>query len=267
MLVLPPLINWLLSAYDWRSTFIVLTIIIFIISVLSVVLLRRDPGQLGLKPYGADETGADGQVRESRSFSLKEAALTREFWLFCMVLFGYGFCFFSLQVHIAPYVTDRGISSTVASTIMAVIGGASIVGQAGIGSLGDKLGYKRTFLVGLIFIVLAIVTLIAANSLWTFFLFAIILGLAFGNCGTQESPIAAWLFGLGSHGIILGFFAFSFTIGSAIGPLMFGYLYDSTGSYQTAFWIAGIVAVAAVILMFFVKKSAPKTSLGTKTTN
>jgi MFS family permease len=221
------------------------------------VFLKRDPSTVGDLAYGEDKVKAEDAGLESKSFTFKEAILTKVFWLFCIALLCYGFCFFALQVHIAPYATDKGISSTEAATIMAVIGGATIVSQIGFGSIGDKIGYRRTFLIGLIFIVLAIMTLMLARDLWVFFISAALLGIGFGNCSTQESPMAAWLFGLGSHGVILGFLAFSFTIGAAIGPLVFGYIFDGAGSYQMAFWLAGILAIVALILSLLLRRPSP----------
>ncbi len=265
MLIFPPLVNRLLSAYDWQLTLIVLSIIIFIVSILSAVFFRTDPSKVGQVAYGANNAKSEGFESKSKSFTLKEAMLTKEFWLFCLALLCYGFCFFALQVHIAPYATDRGISAADAATIMAVIGGATIVGQIGLGSSGDKIGYKRAFLIGLFCIVVAILALMLARQVWVFYLAAIFLGLAFGNCSTQESPIAAWLFGLGSHGVILGFFAFAFTIGAAIGPLMFGYVFDNTGSYQLAFWIAGVFSIAAIVLTLILRQTY-KSAAGVKAT-
>jgi MFS family permease len=266
MLILPPIVNWLLSTYDWRLTFIVLAAIIFVVTILATVLLKRDPSRVGQFAYGENNVKADNPNPESKSFTFKKAMLTKEFWLFCIALLCYGFCFFSLQVHIAPYATDKGISSTQAATIMAVIGGATIVSQIGFGIVGDKMGYKRTFLIGLGFIVLAILTIMLARDLWVFFISAAFLGIGFGNCSTQESPIAAWLFGLRSHGVILGFFAFSFTIGAAIGPLIFGYVFDYYGTYQLAFWLAGILSIAAVILTLLVRRTEPKEGFAAETT-
>jgi MFS family permease len=131
------------------------------------------------------------------------------------------------------------------------------------GSIGDKIGYKRAFLVGIVCIIVAIFTLMVARQLWVFYLSAIFLGLAFGNCSTQESPIAAWLFGLASHGIILGIFACSFTIGAAIGPLVLGYMYDVTGNYKYAFWIAAALAIVTVILTAYIKQIAAESTLKT----
>lgn len=263
VLIFPPFVNWLLSAYSWHFTFIVLAIIIFVVSIFSALLLKGDPGKVGQKAYGEDTAGANVVNTGNKSFTLKEAMQTRQFWLFCIALLGYGFCFFSLDVHIAPYAEDAGISSTGAATILSILGGATIVGQIGMGSIGDKIGYKRAFLVGIICIVVAIFILIVSRQLWAFYLSAIFLGLAFGNCSTQESPIAAWLFGLRSHGIILGICACSFTIGAAIGPWVLGYMFDVTGNYQYAFWIVGALAIVTVILTASIKhiatESNPKT--------
>jgi MFS family permease len=266
VLIFPPLVNWLLSAYNWHLTFIVLAIIIFVVSIFSALLLKSDPSKVGQIAYGEGSARAYGVNTGNKSFTLKEAILTRQFWLFCIALFGYGFCFFSLDVHIAPYATDVGISSTGAATILSILGGATIVGQIGMGSIGDKIGYKRAFLVGIICIVAAIFILIIARQLWAFYLSAIFLGLAFGNCSTQESPIAAWLFGLASHGIILGIFACSFTIGAAIGPLLLGYMFDVTGNYQYALWIAAALAIVTVILTTSIKQIVTESTLKTVST-
>jgi MFS family permease len=166
-------------------------------------------------------------------------------------------------VHIAPYATDIGISAAGAATILSILGGATIVGQIGLGSIGDRIGYKRAFLIGLVCVVVAALTLMLARQLWAFYLSAIFLGLAFGNCSTQESPMTAWLYGLTSHGIILGIFACSFTIGAAIGPLTFGYIFDVTGSYRYALWITSVLSIATVILTLFIKNTVTESALKT----
>ena len=264
MIVFPPLVHWLLSAYDWNFTLIVLAIIIFVISVLAAIFLKADPRSMGQVAYGENKVNAPGVDIGRKSYTLKEATRTRQFWLFCAALLGYGFCFFAMDVHIAPYATDVGISPAEAATILSVLGIATIVGQIGLGGIGDKIGYKRAFLVGVICLVVAVFVLMIFRQRWAFYVSAIFLGLAFGNCSTQESPIAAWLFGLASHGIILGVFACSFTIGAAIGPLLFGYIFDVTGNYQYAFWITAAVAIVAVILTASIRQIINEPSLKNK---
>ena len=263
MIILPLLINWLIFAYNWRIACLILGIVILIVVVLTAQFLKRDPSKVGQAAYGESDTVEEGLKLGTKGFSAKEAMLTRQFWLFFATLICYGFCIFSIQVHIAPYATDIGISTTNAAIILSTIGGASIIGQIGLGSAGDKIGYKRTFLIGLVLIVLAIFTLILAKELWAFFLFAILLGVAFGNCSTQESPIVAWLFGLASHGVLLGFLVFSFTIGAAIGPVVFGYIFDVTGNYQLAFLVYAAISIVAIILTILLKPPTSESTLKT----
>lgn len=257
LVILPPVINWIIRQYDWRLSLVIMSIMILIITVLGIILLRNDPGKMGLLPYGAETKANENTKSESGSFSFSDAIRRREFWLLAFTLFCYGFCFMAFQVHVAVYSNDVGISSTGAAMILTMLGIATIAGQIGLGGVGDKAGYKRTFVLGLFCIVLAVITILFARQLWSFFIFAVLLGLAFGNCSTQESPLIAWLFGLGSHGTLLGVFAFSWTCGAAAGPLVFGSIYDSRGSYQYAFWIAGVLAVTAVISALFIKRPAP----------
>jgi len=263
MLIMPLVVNWIISAYDWRISCLVLGAVILIVVVLAAQFLKRDPGQVGQKAYGENNTREEELQLETKALSPKEAMLTRQFWLFFATMICYGFCVFSIQVHIAPYATDIGISATGAATVLATVGGASIIGQIGLGSAGDKIGYRRTFLIGMVFILLAVFMLTLAKELWAFYLLAVFLGLAWGDCSTQESPIVAWLFGLASHGLLLGFFAFSFTIGAAIGPVMFGYIFDVTGNYQFGFLVCAAISVVAIILTILLKPPISESTLKT----
>jgi len=86
-----------------------------------------------------------------------------------------------------------------------------------------------------------------------FYLFAVLLGLAFGGMGTSESPLAARLFGLTSHGLIYGVMAMGFTTGGAIGPVIIGYIYDLTDSYRIAFLVCIALSVIGLIFMAILK--------------
>ena len=85
------------------------------------------------------------------------------------------------------------------------------------------------------------------------YLFATIFGFAYGAVSTLESPLVAELFGLSSHGIIFGVIFFSDSIGGAIGGVLAGKVFDTTGSYQPAFLVCAILYVIAVILSLFLK--------------
>ena len=80
------------------------------------------------------------------------------------------------------------------------------------------------------------------------YLFAIIFGFASGGCIMSESPLVAELFGLRSHGLILGVTSFGYCIGAAAGPFLAGYIFDVTGSYSVAFLACAAASVVGLIL-------------------
>ena len=87
------------------------------------------------------------------------------------------------------------------------------------------------------------------------YLCAGVIGFAAGGMGTAESPLAAELFGLSSHGLIFGVAGFGFTIGAAAGPLVTGYIFDLTHSYQIAFLISAALAVIGLILTILIRST------------
>jgi len=258
LIVLPLMINWFINIYDWHTSLIFMSAVLLLISILAVILMRTDPYKMGLTPYGYEKTSPESNSSikfDMLSRTVGEALKTRAFWLFAFSLMCFGFCYFAFQVHINVHAIDSGISSTAAASILTVIGIATIIGQLGLSGLGDKFGFKKLFATGVIMVILGIIVILFARDLWMFYIFGAFLGCSFGVAATQESPITAWLFGLANHGTILGIFAFSFTVGSSIGPLIFGSIYDSTGSYQTAFYIALVLAGCSLILSLFLKRS------------
>jgi len=75
---------------------------------------------------------------------------------------------------------------------------------------------------------------------------ALVFGFGNGGTGALQSPIVAELFGIKSHGLIFGVCGIGFTIGSAMGPLISGYLFDVTHSYQMAFLVSALVGIIGI---------------------
>lgn len=60
--------------------------------------------------------------------------------------------------------------------------------------------------------------------------------------------MTAELFGLSSHGAILGVTLFSDCMGGFIGPVLAGGIFDITGSYQPAFLVCISASAIALVL-------------------
>lgn len=252
ILIVPIVAAWLISLYEWRMSYIILGSAALIAVVLVAQLLRRDPTQVGQTAYGEDEE--ETRLKGSTElFSLKRAVSTRQFWLFFSMVLCLGFSMQAIVAHIVPHATDLEISANGAANILATVGGASVIGRFVSGIAGDRMGSRQVFIIGFPLMAVALFWLLQATELWALYLFAAIYGFALGGCLTSQSPFVAELFGLSSHGLILGFISFGFCVGSAIGPFVGGYVFDVSNSYQIAFVACGAISILGLILVLLLK--------------
>ena len=85
------------------------------------------------------------------------------------------------------------------------------------------------------------------------YLFAAVFGFAYGGCVPQLPLIVGEIFELKSIGAIVGVQMFGVAIGGAIGPLLGGYVFDVTGTYNLAFLISGICIILALVPLAFIR--------------
>jgi len=247
-IIVPPVANWLISAYGWRDAYAIMGVTAFVIIILFAQFLRRDPAKMGQVPYG-ENTGQKQELNlDAEGLSLQEANRTGLFWMTIAVLFCFGLGISINKVHIVPHIIDLGISAATAANILAASGGALVVGGILLGFVADRIGNRQTLVICFILMAAALFWLLIARETWMFYLFAIIIGFATGAGAMLEPPLAAELFGIKSHGLLLGIIECSLTLGSAIGPFITGYIFDVRGSYQLAFLICAAISVVGLIL-------------------
>jgi len=208
---------------------------------------------MGLLPYGANAATGEKSSLDTTGLSLQEAIRTRPFWMLFAIYICGGFFIQIIIVHIVIHATGLGISAASAAVVLAIVGGGNIAGRLMAGAVADRLGNKLTITAALILMAVVFLWLQIAEEVWMLYLFAAIFGLAHGGILCMMSPLPAELFGLRSHGVILGIIMFSSTIGGAIGPIVAGRIFDITSSYQLAFIICIAVAIVAVILAISIR--------------
>ncbi|MGQ9648357.1 MAG: MFS transporter, partial [Thermodesulfobacteriota bacterium] len=98
-LVTPLIANWLISTYNWRASFTIIGIAIFILIVGLAQLLIRDPGRKGLLPYG-EGTVAERSNLDASGLSLQEAVRTAQFWILFAIYVFAGFFVQVIIVHV-----------------------------------------------------------------------------------------------------------------------------------------------------------------------
>lgn len=265
-MVMPPVANWLIYSYGWRTSYIIVGGIVLVFTLLAAQFLKRDPYQVGLVPYG--DSKVDNEIEAAAQgdsgLSLSSVLRTRQFWLLCVIFLGFMFCVQATMIHIVIYATGLGITPASAANIMIVIGGLTVAGRLVIGTTADRIGNRLTLAVSLALMSLTLFWLATTREIWSLYLFAAIFGFTYGGFAALNSPMVAELFGLRAHGVILGIITFGGTIGGAIGPVVAGYIFDIRESYQLAFLISGTVAVVIAILASMLGPIAGKGMTGSR---
>ena len=253
-LIAPPVVSRLVSGYGWRGSYVIVGGIVLGVVVLCAQFIRHNPAPMGQVAYGND--GQRGKVvrHDSKELSLREAVCTMKFWILSSMIFSLGFCVFAIMVHIAPHAAEIGMSPTSAANILATIGGASILGKVLLGKTADRIGNRQTFIIGFVLMLAALVLVLATKGELMLYLFGVVYGFGFGGCIASESPLVAELFGLSSHGLILGVIAFSFLLGGAFGPFLLGYIFDIAGNYQWGFLACGVASFIGLMLAAILKR-------------
>jgi MFS family permease len=250
----PPLITWLIYGYSWRSAFLTIGITVFILIILGAQFLRRDPSKMGQVPYGEVNETREKPLPDILGLSLKQALNTRKFWILAIALFCLGFCFLTATVHIVPLAIDRGISPEAAAIILSIMNGTTTAGTILVGLIADRIGTRRSFITCVCLFLSIAFLLLPVTSPWLLGFFMIILAFGSGGIAVIESGLTAELFGLKSHGAMLGCIVFNWTLGGALGTFTAGLVFDTTGSYQWIFLLCGILASAAIILALYLNR-------------
>ena len=252
-LVVAPLANQLIINYGWRTSYLILGIITLGVLVVVAQFFKRDPSQIGQLPDGAGRDIQGNSGLESTGLSLREAIHTRQMRMLFIAYFCFGFFAIAVLSHIVPHATDLGISAVSAAAIVSTIGGLGIVGRIGMGSAADRIGTKRVLTIGFILTTAMLFWLPFVKEQGMFYVLAGVLGFAWGGSIAVQSPLLAESFGMKAHGAILGTIMSGGLLGSAVGPLLTGYMFDVNGNYQSAFMVLAILSLISLILTILLK--------------
>jgi OFA family oxalate/formate antiporter-like MFS transporter len=263
-IILAPFSNFLLSQFDWRQSFIILGLIVWVIVIPASLLMKRDPGVIGALPDGeVAELVSDKSVQTRAAviqsgLTLGQAWKVREFWFLMVIWILSGIATQMVMTHVVPYVVDLGISAAEAALIISLIGLGSIAGRVIDGRLADSIGGKKPAYISAMFLIITLVSLIFIRQTWQFYIAGLLFGYGWGGLNTQVLLTASEVFGVRGMGAIVGTVSIGYNVGSAVGPAIGGVIFDVTGSYSTAFLTATMAIAAAAILFVLIRPKLVK---------
>ncbi|MEO7106306.1 MAG: MFS transporter [Rhodoferax sp.] len=241
-----PTEGFLIDHFGWQQALV----------TLGLASLMMIPLAWGLREKA--QGGASAPVREqSIAQALREAVKYPSFQLLMAGYFVCGFQVVFIGVHMPSYLRDKGLSPQVATYALGLIGLFNVFGTYAAGVLGQKMPKKN--ILAFIYLARAIVIslfLLATLTPASVYVFSSVMGLLWLSTIPPTNATVAQIFGVAHLSMLGGFVFFSHQIGSFMGVWLGGYLYDKTGSYDSVWYIAIALGVAAALINLPVKEAA-----------
>ena len=251
----PPFVAALIENFSWRAGYLGLGAAILLVGVPAIYFgFRESPSQKRQRePTGSDASNRADAGGGSSGFRL--AVESRAFWLmsiaFCCATFGLA----GLISSFAPILQDTGYGAGEAAALAGLIGLFVMLGRLLVGYLLDHLWAP-----GLAFVAMAVggitcgLLTLPVLPVWVVVFAAFCLGMSAGGEWDALSYLTAREFDMKSYGRVYSLLVISVAVITAISPPIFGYTFDTQGSYRSVLLVSMVLMVLGPALLLFLKK-------------
>jgi MFS family permease len=257
--LLVPLTQYLIDWAGWRWAFRILAILIVGWVLPATYWLVRDPDSLEA-PTTARRARLGSAVPTGGHWVFPMAVRDRRYWALAGVFFAGNVVTQMLLVHQVAYLVEHGVSPLAAAGVGGVVGLASIAGKLTWGTLSDRSGREPAYTLAFACVVASIVTLVLAGGHPASVLpyaYGVLIGLGYAGTAPLTPAAASDLFAGPGFSTIFGSLHMLQCLGAAIGSWGAGRIYDWTGSYAGALWMALASALLAPALMWMAAPRHP----------
>jgi MFS family permease len=268
--VVLPIVTWLATSYGWRVTCLLWGALMLAGTPFVWFFVRQHrPEYYGLLPDGARvesaEAGVNGRIErgvdyasslEESEFTVRQAMRTRTYWLMALAFSTQTIIVGAISLHVIPFLTDMGIEPVVASGMVGMMVFFNIPSQFFGGILADRFKKNRLplLLATAFFLqVVGISGFLLSQSMPSVYVLLVLHGVGHGAFTPIFLVISGRYFGRRSFGKIVGSSMLLRAPFSLLAPVYAGWIYDTTGSYITAFITLAILAACAAVTLLFVR--------------
>jgi sugar phosphate permease len=250
--VLIPLIVWLIDVYQWRTTLIILGLVMWALGIPLSFVIRHRPEQYGYLPDGEipTEPSSGYQIRDRGEGSFKEALKSGNLWKLSVAEVIRHMIAMAIVTHVMPYLSSIGFSREASAFVATSIPLLSIIGRFGCGWFSDIFDKRRVLVVLYCLFGMGTLAFSYIHMKWLIFPFLLLYSTAFGGVMPLRGAMVREYFGRASFGKVSGIISGTGAIGTIIGPAVAGWTFDTVGSYQPVWiWFAGTNVIAIVLIL------------------
>lgn len=272
IVLLMPAADQMISAWGWRQSYIAFALILAVGAVIAGLLLKRDPESSGTYPDGVQPSLEEMAARadfasRSEHWSIKEALRTRSWWLLVFSQF-FNIAVIGLLAHLIIW-GNKDVGIDLGTMVLIYSFGfvlAAVVGRLFAGYISDwymaRFGISRKpiLYVCVLGVALGCFLAVAVSSMTALIPVVLLLGFCYG-CGMPVFPTYLGdLFGVTNLPLLFGAMALFVAGIGAVGPVLYGFIYDATGAYDLAFIITGILCLISGVCLFLLRPPVKATA-------
>src|SRR3954465_10818553 len=266
-LVFLPLLASLTERMGWRIALELMCCMLGLAAFAVVMLMRDRPSDVGLRPFGDKGTEPlpapppnTAPIMAAALGTLREAAKSRVFWILFATFFICGASTNGLiQVHLIPMCLDFGIPQVQAASLLAAMGVFDFVGTIASGWLSDRSDNRWLLfwyygLRGLSLLFLPFTDL----SFYGLSVFAMFYGPDWISKVPPTVRLTAQRFGPERANLVFGWIFAGHQLGAGVAAFGAGLSRTALSTYLPAFFVAGVLCVAAALMILLGSRPAPK---------
>jgi MFS family permease len=244
-IVLSPLLALIIADHGWRAGLFALAVITAFVGLpLALALIQRGKAGGEAAARAVDEV-RDAPMLHVPDVPIDAAVRTRAFWLLVVALMCVNVPGAGVVGQLAPLIGDKGLSEVAAGYVMSVYAFGILAGRLATGFALDHM--RPSLVAGAMTLVPAagMTLLLLPEPSFALAAFAVLLiGLQQGSEVDLLAFFVSRRFGVLHYGAIYGRIATFGALGTAVGLVLFGEVFDATGAYTWALMI-GAAAFAA----------------------
>jgi sugar phosphate permease len=266
-LIFLPILASAIEAVGWRVAVLIVAAAALALVPLVAFVIRDSPQQLGLQPYGAQESDTPAAPLAPTSGNPFAAAIqtliqglrSRDFRLLAGTFFICGASTNGLiGTHLIPNSVEHGMTEVTAAGLLAVIGAFDIVGTIASGWLSDRFDNRwlLAWYYSLRGLALLFLPYAYGSGYFGIALFVVFYGLDWVATVPPTVRLTADIFGRQNAGRMMAWIFVAHQLGAAAVAYAAGAMHDWFGDYRGAFLTSGFICLIAASMAIRIGRSA-----------
>lgn len=254
--LLVPAVSAALGPEGWRTSWLILALAVLAVALVCGVILRNHPQELNLVPVGAppsaDAAGAGKVLDQHVPLDSRKIRLLLAHLGAIYALFGGSYVIYATFI-VSSLVADHGYTEMTAGTFWVWIGVLSVFSGPVFGSLSDRIGRRAGLAVVFSFQATSYALAAAAGSAGALWLSVVLFGIVAWSTPSIMAAAVGDYMGAAHAADAFGTVTVIFGIGQIVGPALAGVAADHFGGFAASFWLASVLAMAALGLALLLR--------------